>query len=302
LIGQKKMGKKIKKGKDDILIESLSILLITLFAIVCLFPFIYVFFISFMSYEEYLAYPLRIIPRNFDLTAYRKILEFELFRSGYVVTLIITVAGTALSVFLLTISAYPLARKDLKGRKVFMTMILFTMFFNGGMIPNYLLIRTLGIHDTLWALILPGSLSAFYLILMKNFIKMSVPEALEEAAKVDGANDLRILVSVVLPLLKPAIATMIIFNAVNYWNNYFNAKLYISSRNRWPLMLVLQELVAQDTSSVSPVTQMLTSEARASPFTLQMVAVVITLLPILMVYPFMQRYFVKGISLGSVKE
>jgi ABC-type sugar transport system, permease component len=301
LIGQKKV-KKVKKGTGDIVIEVLSIVLITLFAIACLFPFIYVFFISFMSYEEYLAHPLRIIPHNFDLTAYRKILDFQLFRSGYLVTLIITLVGTTLSVFLLTISAYPLARKGLKGRKVFMTMILFTMFFNGGMIPNFLLIKGLGIYDTLWALILPGSLSAFYLILMKNFIKMSVPEALEEAAKVDGANDLRILISVVVPLLKPAIATMIIFNAVNYWNNYFNAKLYISNRNRWPLMLVLQELVAQDTTSVSPVTQMLTSEARASPFTLQMVAVVITLLPILMVYPFMQRYFVKGISLGSVKE
>jgi putative aldouronate transport system permease protein len=280
---------------------AICMVLVTVFAVCCVFPFIYVFFVSFMSYEEYLQNPLGIIPHSFDLTAYKQILDYSLIRSSYGVSISVTLIGTALSVFLLVISAYPLTKKDLGGRNVVMGMILFTMFFNGGMIPNYILVRTLGINNTLAAMILPGCISAFNLILMKNFILTAVPDSLEEAARVDGANDLRILFSVVVPLLIPAIATMTIFSAVGYWNNYFNSMLYISSRKLWPLTLVLRELVVEDTSAVSPITAMLTSQSRSHPFTLKMAAIVITILPILVVYPFMQRYFVKGISLGSVK-
>jgi putative aldouronate transport system permease protein len=280
---------------------AICIVLVTVFAICCVFPFIYVFFVSFMSYEEYLQNPLGIFPHHFDLTAYKQILDYSLIRSSYGVSISVTLIGTVLSVFLLVISAYPLTKKDLGGRKVVMGMILFTMFFNGGMIPNYILIRTLGINNSLAAMILPGCISAFNLILMKNFILTTVPDSLEEAARVDGANDLRILFSIIVPLLTPAIATMTIFSAVGYWNNYFNSMLYISSRKLWPLTLVLRELVVEDTSAVSPITAMLTSQSRSHPFTLKMAAIVITILPILVVYPFMQRYFVKGISLGSVK-
>jgi putative aldouronate transport system permease protein len=283
------------------LVPAFSVLLITLFALVCLMPFVYVFFVSFMSYDEYIANPLKVIPSQIDLHAYKQILDYALIKSSYGVTIFITVVGTALSVFLLIISAYPLSKRELKGRNLVMGMILFTMFFNGGMIPNYILIKDLKLYDRVGALILPGSISAFNLILMKNFIKTTVPESLEEAARVDGANDLRILFSVVVPLLTPAIATMTIFCAVGYWNSYYSAMMYISDRALWPLQLVLRELVVEDTSAVSPVSQMLISEARSHPFTLKMAAIVITVLPIMAVYPFMQRFFVKGIALGSVK-
>lgn len=283
------------------LVPAFSMLLITLFALVCLLPFVYVFFVSFMSYDEYIANPLKIIPSQIDLQAYRQILDYALIRSSYGVTIFITVVGTALSVFLLIISAYPLSKSELKGRNLVMGLILFTMFFNGGMIPNYILIKDLRLYDRVGALIFPGCISAFNLILMKNFIKTTVPESLEEAARVDGANDLRILFSVVVPLLTPAIATMTIFCAVGYWNSYYSAMMYISDRALWPLQLVLRELVVEDTSAVSPVSQMLISEARSHPFTLKMAAIVITVLPIMAVYPFMQRFFVKGIALGSVK-
>jgi len=176
------------------------------------------------------------------------------------------------------------------------------MFFNGGMIPNYILVRSLKLNNTIGALILPICISSFQLILMKNFIVQSIPESLEEAAKVDGANDLYILFRVVVPLLTPAIATMVVFSSVEYWNSYYSAMMYISSRKLWPLTLVLRELVIEGTNDVSPITEMLTSESRANPFTLKMAAIIITIVPILVVYPFMQRYFVKGISLGSVKE
>jgi len=292
----------IIRGTGDYVIETISIVLIGIFAICCLMPFVYVFFTSFMPYTEYLENPIKMIPSHFTLQAYKQIWDYTLFRSGYSVTLFITVVGTLLSVFLITISAYPLSKPELRGRKIVMSMILFTMFFNGGMIPNYLLIKNLHLYNSIWALIIPGCISAFNLILMKNFIKTTVPESLEEAAKVDGANDLRILFTIIVPILKPAIATMTIFSAVQYWNSYYSSMLYISSRKLWPLALVLRELVVEDTSSVSPVTQMLTSSARSHPFTLKMAAIIITLVPILVVYPFMQRYFVKGISLGSVKE
>lgn len=290
------------RGRSDNIVESISITVVSIFALCCLLPFVYVFFVSFMPYTEYLENPLKVIPSQFDLTAYKQMLGYDLIKSGYLVTVFITVVGTSLSIFLLVISAYPLSKKDLKGHRFFMYMVLFTMFFNGGMIPNYILIRNLGLQNTVWSMIIPGSINAFNLILMKNFVTTSVPESLEEAAKIDGANDLRVLFSIVSPLLKPAIATMTVFCSVGYWNSYFSAMLYVQDRKLWPLTLVLRELVVENTSSVSPVTQMLASTNRSHPFTLKMAAIVLTILPILIVYPFMQRYFVKGISLGSVKE
>ena len=277
-------------------------IVVGIFALICVMPFVYVFCVSFMPYSEYIENPLKIIPSRIDLTAYKQMLGYDLIRSGYLVTVFITIAGTALSIFLLIISAYPLSKKDLKGHRFFMGMVLFTMFFNGGMISNYILIRGIKLQNTVWSLIIPGCISAFNLILMKNFILQSIPDALEEAARIDGANDLQVLFRIVTPLLKPAIATMIVFCAVNYWNNYFSAMLYVSDRDLWPLTLVLRELVVEDTSAVSSVTQMLTSANRSHPFTLKMAAIIITVLPILIVYPFMQKYFVKGVSLGSVKE
>ena len=295
-------GRSLIRGKGDYILEAFCISLIAVFAFCCLAPFIYVLCVSFMSYEEYLAEPLRIIPKAPTLNAYKEIWGYNLIHSGYRVTVFVTVFGTVLSVFLLVISAYPLSKPSLKGRGLFMSMILFTMFFNGGMIPNYLLVRGLGIYNSVWALILPGCISAFYLILMKNFIRTAIPASLEEAAKIDGANEIRILFSVIVPLLKPVIATMIIFCAVNYWNNYFSAMLYVSDRKLWPLILVLRELVVENTDAVSPVSVMLTAEARSHPFTLKMAAVIIVIMPILAVYPFMQKYFIKGINLGAVKE
>lgn len=282
--------------------DYVSMIVVGIFALICVMPFVYVFCVSFMPYSEYIENPLKIIPSRIDLTAYKQMLGYDLIRSGYLVTVFITIAGTALSIFLLVISAYPLSKKDLKGHRFFMGMVLFTMFFNGGMISNYILIRGIKLQNTVWSLIIPGCISAFNLILMKNFILQSIPDALEEAARIDGANDLQVLFRIVTPLLKPAIATMIVFCAVNYWNNYFSAMLYVSDRDLWPLTLVLRELVVEDTSAVSSVTQMLTSANRSHPFTLKMAAIIITVLPILIVYPFMQKYFVKGVSLGSVKE
>jgi putative aldouronate transport system permease protein len=293
--------KKLIRSSGDIVVPVIGTVIISIFASCCFYPFLYVVGVSFMPYSEYMANPLRIIPSHIDFSAYVQIMDYEIFRSGFMVSTIVTVAGTALSIFLLVITAYPLSKKDLKGGNFVMKMIMFTMFFSGGMIPNYLLIKSLHINNTLLALILPGSIGAFYLILMKNFITTSVPVSLEEAARIDGASDLRILFSIVVPMIVPAIATLVIFTAVLRWNNYFDAMLYITDRGKWPIMTVLRELVVDNTANAVNQAAQATSTYRSHSFTLKMAAIVLAALPILVVYPFMQRFFVKGIVLGSVK-
>lgn len=291
---------KIREDKGTTVV---SVIVVTLFALCCVAPFIYVFLVSFMPYSEYIEDPMKVIPSHFDLSAYRQMFELDLLWSGYRNTILVTVFGTALNVFLLVISGYPLSKTNLKGHKVFMSIIMFTMFFNGGMIPNYVLVRYLNIDDTLLSLILPGCISVFNLLLMKNFITTTIPVTLEESATIDGANDLRILFSIVFPLLKPAVATMIVFCAVGHWNSYYSAMLYLQDREKWTLPLILRELIVVDNANtMSQTAQMLQSQNMAHSFTLKMAAIVITVLPILVVYPFMQKYFVKGVTLGSVKE
>jgi len=296
-----KRSGKIIRTASDYSIETISIVVLTIFTLACLAPFLYVLFISFMPFGEYMANPTRIIPRAPTLDAYKRVLGYHLIFTGYRSTLTVTIIGTALSIFLLIITGYPLSKKGLKGRRFILGMVMFTMFFSGGMIPNFILIRQLGLFNTLGALIIPGSISAFNLILMKNFIQTTIPESLEDAARVDGANDIKILFIVVVPLLIPIIATMIIFISVGHWNNYFSAMLYIRDRDKWPLMLVLREIV-NSTDIIATVADMMNQEEQASPFTLQMASIIVTTVPILIVYPFMQKYFVKGLNLGSVKE
>jgi putative aldouronate transport system permease protein len=288
---------------DDIAVSAISYGFVSLFAIICVFPFFYVFCVSFMSYFEYLQYPLRIIPRSIDFGAYKEIMSFKLIRSGYFNTIFITVVGTALSISLMMLTAYPLSKKDLKGRGLMLGMITFTMFFGGGMIPNYILIRSLKLTNTLFALILPGCISAYNVILMKNFIRATIPVSLEEAAVMDGASPFKILVLIIVPLSLPAIATFIVFLAVGYWNEYFSAMIYCTSRNKWPLMVVLRELVIDSTAGGPGITAAISgAEAKPHPFTLKMAAIIFTTLPILVVYPFFQRYFIAGLFIGSVKE
>ena len=293
-------NKKIR-GSGDIVVPLVGTIVITIFALACFYPFLYVVGVSFMPYSEYMANPLRVIPSRIDFSAYKQILDYAIFRSGFMVSTIVTVVGTVISIFLLVITAYPLSKRDLKGGSMIMKLIMFTMFFSGGMIPNFILVKNLHITNTLWALILPGAIGAFNLILMKNFIATSVPASLEEAARIDGANDISILFLVVVPMIIPAIATLVIFIAVLRWNNYFDAMLYITDRNKWPIMTVLRELVIDNYANAVNQASMAVSTNRAHSFTLKMAAIVLAALPILVVYPFMQRFFVKGIVLGSVK-
>jgi len=270
----------------------------TLFALICLFPFFYVAVFSITPYTEYLQSPLKLIPNHIELGAYKQIFDMPLLLSGYRNTILITVGGVALNIFLMIITAYPLSKTDLKGRNAILVLITFTMFFNGGLIPNFYLVKSLHLYNTLWALILPTALGAYNLILMKSFIS-AIPRDLEESAFMDGANELKVLFRIIVPLSKPAIATFVIFQAVAQWNTFFNAIIYTSKRNLWPLMLILRDLVVEEGGIARDALD--ASSGNVTEFTIKMAIIIVATLPILLVYPFLQKYFMKGLLIGSIK-
>lgn len=281
-------------------LDTVNYVLLTIISVVMLYPFVNVASVSLSSYSAYVNNPMMIWPQEFNLGAYKEIMSRALLWRSYANTIIVTVTGVAIGIFLYILTAYPLSKRVLKGRKPIMVLIVFTMLFNGGLIPNFYLMRELGLLDTLSALILPALFSGFSLILMKNFFE-SLPEELEEAARIDGASEPFILFRILVPLSKPIIATLCLFAAVGYWNNFFNGIIYIRSESNWPLMLYLREVIqaasmmAEQSNAAEMGAQQVTSE------TLKYATLMIVMLPILCVYPFLQKYFVKGIMLGSVK-
>ena len=286
------------RSTGDKVFDTVNYMCLTLFALLCIFPFLYVLAFSVTPYTEYLQNPLKLIPNRLEFGAYRQIIEMPLMWSGYRNTVIITLCGVALNIFLLIITSYPLSKIDLKGRNAILLLITFTMFFNGGLIPNFYLIRSLDLYNTLGAMILPGVLTAYNLILMKNFVG-AIPRDLEESAYMDGANDIRVLFSIIVPLSMPAIATFTIFHAVAQWNTFFSAIIYTSDRDLWPLMLILRDLVIEDGGMAKDA--MDSATGAVTVFTLKMAIIIFATLPILLVYPFLQRFFMKGLLVGSIK-
>lgn len=286
------------RSRGDKLFDIVNYACLTLFALACLFPFFYVAAFSVTPYNEYLANPLKLIPNKLEFSAYTQIFKMDQLWTGYRNTIIITVLGVAINIFLMIITAYPLSKRDLKGRGFALVLITFTMFFNGGLIPNFYLIKSLDLYNTLWSLVLPNALGAYNLLLMKNFIG-NIPPSLEESASIDGANELRILFRIIVPLSKPAIATFVIFHAVTQWNTFFNAIIYTSKRDLWPLMLIVRDMVVDSGGVAKDVMDAGTSGV--TEFTIKMAIIIFSTLPIIMVYPFMQKYFMKGILVGSIK-
>ena len=297
--GTRMPGKRriIRKTADEYVIGGFSYLIVGLFSLLCFIPILLVVIYSFTPYDLYLKNHFDFFPSRLTLDAYRMVMNYRYIWTGYGNTLYITIFGSALSLIVLVLTGYPLSKKDLKGRNVYMTLWIITMFFSGGMIPNYFLIRTLGLLNNRWSLILPGLVSCYNLILMKNYIQ-GLPGSLEEAALIDGANDLMVLIRIVLPLSAPILATLGLFTAVGYWNSYFNAIMYMTKRANWPLQLVLRELLFE--SAVNEMTAM--DERVSTPFLLKMASIVVATVPIMCIYPFLQKYFMTGLVLGGVKE
>ena len=289
--------KHIKRTRDDYIISAIAYTIVCVFALMCFIPFLLVVIYSFTPYDLYLKNHFDFFPDRLTLDAYQMVMQYQYIWTGYRNTIFITVTGTALSMILLVVTAYPLTKRDLKGRNVMMTLWIITMFFSGGMIPNYFLIRSMGLLNSLWSLVLPSLLGCYNLVLMKNYIR-GLPESLEEAARIDGANDLVVLLRIVLPLCKPILATLALFTAVGFWNSYFSAIIYITKRPKWPLQLVLRELLFE--SAANEVAAM--DERVSTPFLLKMASIVVASVPIMCIYPLLQKYFMTGLVLGGVKE
>lgn len=265
--------------------------------IVTLFPFLNIVARSLSDEAYILAGKVTIVPRGFDLTAYKLLMSDGMFWTNYRNTVVYTVVATLISIVLTTCYAYVLSKPQLKGRGVLVGVALFTMFFSGGLIPNYVLVTSLGMKNTIWAVVVPNAISVFNLLVMKAFFE-SLPSELEEAAAVDGLNTYGILLRIVLPLSKAIIATMVLFYAVSFWNSWFAAFLYMDRQDLLPVTVYLRNLIAGATSAESAAADADKVQAAA---TLQAVTIVLTTLPILAVYPFVQRYFVRGVMLGAVK-
>lgn len=274
--------------------------LLVLFSALMLYPFITVLAQSFSGAGAIKAGLVSVWPVDFNLDTYRAVAQNDIFWRNYRNTVVYTVVGTTIAMVLTTVFAFVLSKKHLRGRTLLIGIAVFTMFFNGGLIPNYVLISTLGMKNTMWALVLPGAISVFNLLVMKSFFE-NLPVELEEAAQIDGLGWFGIFGRIVLPLSKAVIATMVLFYSVAIWNDWFPAFLYLDKQELFPVTLFLRNLVAGASSSASEGAAAAGSTTAAISANIQAVTMILTIIPILCVYPFVQRYFVSGMMLGSVK-
>lgn len=267
--------------------------------VVTLYPFINIVARSMSDQAYIISGQVNLLPKGFNLSAYDHVMSDPMFWRNYRNTVFYTAVATAVALVLTTTYAYVLSKKHLKGRTFLVALAVFTMFFNGGLIPNYILVTSLGLKNSVWAIALPNAISVFNLLVMKAFFE-SLPTDLEEAAAVDGLNTYGILFRIVLPLSKAIVATMVLFYAVSFWNSWFSAFLYMDRQELFPVTVYLRNLIAGSTGAEMAGAIAEQDEAQVDA-TIKSVTIVLTTLPILTVYPFIQRYFVSGIMLGAVK-
>lgn len=293
-----KQAKLTRAKPGDIAIYLFFILL----AFITIYPFYYVVIMSLANAVATSTHVPYILPYVFDFTGYITVFQDAAFFQALGVSLFVTIVGVTINMTLSIMGAYALSKKTLIGRKVFLYLILFTMLFSGGLVPSYLNIKNLGMVNSIWSMIIPTALSTYYMIIMKNYF-LSLPESLEEAARIDGANSFIILVRIIIPISMPFVATFALFYAVERWNEWYNALLYINQKALQPLQIYLRELLVSMNSQLASQAQTMISQTqKVLSSTVQMSCIIVTMVPILCVYPFVQRHFVKGIMIGGVKE
>jgi len=291
---------KIKSTPGERVFNILNILFMILFSAAALYPFLYLFARSFSSPEASFT-KITILPQGFVWENYERVLRNSDIGTGFKNAILRTVLGTGVNLTMSVMAAYPLSKRYYPHRSLWTGLIIFTMFFSGGMIPGYLLIKNLHLNNTIWAMILPGAINTYNMIIMRNFF-MSLPESLEEAARIDGANDVLVLVRIILPMSKPILATVALWSMVGHWNAWFDCLIYITDPAKHVLQVVLRRIVLEGTaqmlnpnSSEFDATQIVNSE------NIKAATIMVATLPIVMIYPFLQKYFVKGIMVGSLK-
>lgn len=290
-----------KRTAGDWIFDTANYGLLLFLIIITLYPLWHVLVTSFASPEAITRHGATLVfPYGFNLSSYRIVMNNEMIGIGYKNTLLLVLIGTVLSMLMTSLGAYALSCKWLMGRRVFAVMVTIPMFFSGGLIPSYLLVRGLGLYNSLWALILPGVLSSWNMIMMRTYFQ-GIPESLSESARIDGANDFQILFRIILPCATPIVAVMILFYAVGYWNAWFSASIYLKDKAKYPLQLVLRGILVSNYQRDFD-TGYLTGANKTEIFKgLKYATVIVSTVPVLCIYPFLQRYFVKGIMVGSLK-
>ena len=291
---------KIKEGPASVLFDAVNVLLLAVIVIMTVYPILYVIFASFSNGDRLLAHSgLLWKPLGFTAAGYKMVFKDPMIVRGYLNTIFVVVVGSFVSMAITILASYFLARKEVVGQKAIMIYIIITMFFSGGMIPFYFTVRSLGLYNSIWALVFPSAVNTFNLIVMKtNF--QGVPDGLIEAAILDGADHFRILASVVLPLVKPILAVISLYYIVGRWNEWFYAMMFLQDRVKYPLQLVLRGiLIANDTNAMSAGTGFGDQEAVSE--SIKYGVIVVATVPILCIYPFLQKYFVKGVLVGALK-
>ena len=294
--------KKVSRTPGEWVLDIVKVLFLALVVIVTVYPFWNIFVISINDATDAIRGGIYFWPRKFSLSSYQEILGRKTFRDSIKVSVARTVIGTPLAVLVTSMLAFSLSRKELVGKKFWNLMFVFTMYFGGGLVPYYMVLKNLHLLDSFWVFIFPLVMSVYNMILIKSYIE-SMPEELFEAAKIDGANDLVVFFKMVMPLAKPILMTVALFVAINQWNSWFDAYLYTSSQELKPMQSILVEILNQYSTGATTSAQMSNAKSGFSvtPDSIRMAATMVATIPIIMIYPFVQKYFVKGIMLGAVK-
>ena len=282
--------------------DMLNYLIVTIVALTTIFPFIYIIGASFATEYEIATRPMFIIPENASTAAYEFIFSSNKLLRGFGNSIFITVCGTAINLFCTVTMAYALSKTRLRGRNFFLNMVIISMFFSGGMIPGYIVVANiLNLKNTYWSVLLPGAISAYNMMIVKNFFQ-GIPQELEESASMDGCTDMGVLWKIVLPLSLPVLATFGLFYAVGHWNAYFGAMIYMkTAKEKWPLQVLLRELIILSSGSAGDMNNMDPEFVQPPEQSVKMAVIVVSTVPIMLVYPFLQKYFVKGVMVGALK-
>ncbi|MDQ0060337.1 carbohydrate ABC transporter permease [Paenibacillus harenae] len=291
-----------RKSKGDLTFDIANYTLLTIGMLLILYPLYFVFIASFSDPNMIYSGEIWLLPKGLTLDGYERIFADATIWIGYGNSLLYAVVGTVISVTVTLLAAYPLARRDFIGRGLFMWFFMFTMFFGGGLIPTYLLIKDLNMINTIWALVIPGAGSVFNIIIVRTFFQSTIPDEMREAAFIDGCTNTRFFFSMVIQLSKPIIAVMVLYHVVGFWNGFFDAMIYLNEESKYPLQLVLRNILVQNQVNSS---MMIDVESYAAKLRVTELikygVIIIASLPLLILYPFLQRYFVKGVMIGSIK-
>ncbi|MFK7694417.1 carbohydrate ABC transporter permease [Paenibacillus sp. HJGM_3] len=287
---------------EDRLFDTVNYMLLGIVLVAVLYPLIYVLSASISDPAAILRGDVWLWPKGATLKAYKTVLQNAAILHGYWNTIVYTVVGTAINLIMTIMAAYPLSRKDFYGRHAITAFVVFTMFFSGGLIPMYLLVRDLGMLNSIWALVIPGAVSVWNLVIMRTFFQVSIPYEIQESAAIDGCSNLKILLRIVLPLSTPILAVMTLFYAVGHWNAFFNALIYLNDRSKFPMQIILREILIQnDVGDMASLADDSRIEYALQVEALKYAVVIVANLPVLILYPFLQKYFIKGIMIGAIK-